>query len=331
LLRQVLTWLCLAAALVASPFALAQGKCKFFKVVDWPVKLTGNRIVVEGAINGAKVGLMLDTGATRSIISRVSAERLKLPMTEARGYRFMGVGGETKVYSAVVEEFKVGEAATKDLALLVAGERSFGEGADVLLGEDFLVNFDVEFDLGNNAVRLYRPQGCDGVSLAYWTKEVPGEVEIEPIDANQPRIEFTVQLNGKPVPAFLDSGSAASIVSLQDAAVAGVTPDSPGAVAGRRGSGIGPKTVEVWSGPFASFAIGNESIADIRLRFGDVFQESKYQQTGSSVTRRASPTKPMLLGADFLRAHRTLVSHSQRRLYFTYVGGPVFRAEPAPK
>jgi len=32
----------------------------------------------------------------------------------------------------------------------------------------------------------------------------------------------------------------------------------------------------------------------------------------------------MLLGADFLRAHRTLVSHSQRKMYFTYVGGPVF-------
>jgi len=34
--------------------------------------------------------------------------------------------------------------------------------------------------------------------------------------------------------------------------------------------------------------------------------------------------QPMLLGADFLRAHRTLVSHSQRKMYFTYVGGPVF-------
>jgi hypothetical protein len=32
----------------------------------------------------------------------------------------------------------------------------------------------------------------------------------------------------------------------------------------------------------------------------------------------------MLLGADFLRAHRVLVSHSQRKMYFTYLGGPVF-------
>jgi tetratricopeptide (TPR) repeat protein len=33
----------------------------------------------------------------------------------------------------------------------------------------------------------------------------------------------------------------------------------------------------------------------------------------------------MLLGADFLRAHRVLVAHSQGKMYFTYAGGPVFR------
>jgi hypothetical protein len=37
----------------------------------------------------------------------------------------------------------------------------------------------------------------------------------------------------------------------------------------------------------------------------------------------------MLLGADFLRAHRVLVSHSQRKMYFTYLGSPVF-AMPRP-
>jgi hypothetical protein len=40
----------------------------------------------------------------------------------------------------------------------------------------------------------------------------------------------------------------------------------------------------------------------------------------------------MLLGADFLRAHRVLVAHSQRKLYFTYTGGPVFQPtlQPVP-
>ena len=38
----------------------------------------------------------------------------------------------------------------------------------------------------------------------------------------------------------------------------------------------------------------------------------------------------MLLGADFLRAHRVLVAHSQRKLYFTYTGGPVFQPTQRP-
>ena len=35
--------------------------------------------------------------------------------------------------------------------------------------------------------------------------------------------------------------------------------------------------------------------------------------------------RPMLLGADFLLAHRVLVAHSQRKIYFTYAGGPIFQ------
>ena len=36
----------------------------------------------------------------------------------------------------------------------------------------------------------------------------------------------------------------------------------------------------------------------------------------------------MLLGADFLRAHRVLVARSQRKMYFTYAGGTVFPSNP---
>ena len=34
----------------------------------------------------------------------------------------------------------------------------------------------------------------------------------------------------------------------------------------------------------------------------------------------------MLLGADFLLAHRVLVAHSQRRIYFTNAGVPMFQS-----
>jgi predicted aspartyl protease len=321
---------CLVAGLgMAGSAAAADAKCKFVRIVDWPVRIVRNHIVVDGAINGQKIGIILDTGATRSLILRSAAVRLDLPKREAPGYRMYGVGGQTKVEIAVVDDFKLGEVSTKGLQLFVAGEGDFGAGQDVLLGEDFLRRFDVEFDLAHGAVRLYQPKDCDGVSLAYWTKETAGEVEIEPMEEGRPRIALTVHINGRPIEAMLDSGAATSVLTKEDAASLGVTPDTPGVVSGRPTQGMGAKEVHVWSGPFQSFAIGNESIPDVRIRFADLYKDTNYTTTASRVSRKASVTQPMLLGADFLRAHRTLVAHSQQRLYFTYVGGPVFLADPA--
>jgi predicted aspartyl protease len=321
---RLLSALCLAVAVATPGGALAQGaNCRLLKVADWPVRFVGNLIVVDGAINGKPVGVIVDTGAQRTLILRSSAERLDLPRQDARGRGF-GVGGETKLEVATVDDFTLGQVATKDMLLLVAGEHSFG-AADVLLGEDFLQRFDVEFDLANAAVRLFQAKDCAGVSLAYWTKDVVGEVEIERINEFRPRINLTVHINGKPIEAFLDSGASSTTLSITDAATMGVTPETPGVVAGRPGRGIGAQTVQTWIGPFASFAIGNETIPEVRIRFAD------YARTGSYSVRKMMARQPMALGADFLRSHRTLVSHSQRRLYFTYVGGPVFAVEPAPK
>ena len=38
----------------------------------------------------------------------------------------------------------------------------------------------------------------------------------------------------------------------------------------------------------------------------------------------------MLIGADFFLSHRVYVANSQRKLYFTYNGGPVFNLTAGP-
>ncbi len=198
-----------------------------------------------------------------------------------------------------------------------------------MLGEDFLRQFDVEFDLANDRVRLHRAQDCNDVSLAYWTKEVAGEVAIEPIEDTRPRIHVTVMINDQPIGAFVDSGAAVSLLTKDDAAALGVTPDTHGVVDSGHARGVGAKSVPMWTGPFRSFAIGNESIPDVRLRFADFYRDASVTATGSRITRKVNRLEPMILGADFLRSHRTLIAHSQLRMYFTYSGGPVFRSDGA--
>jgi predicted aspartyl protease len=280
---------------------------------------------VAGAPDGRKVGVMLDTGTTRTLILRSAAVRLDLPRQEARGYRMFGVGGETRVELANVGDLRIGRGSRKDLRLLVAGEQDFGDGVDVLLGEDFLHNFDIEFDLPHNAVRLFETRDCGGASLAYWTTDVTGEVAIDAVDEAHPQIVMTVRINDRPVKALLDSGAGASVLTRREAASLGVTPETPGVVGVGRGEGLGKNRVDSWIGPFRSFAIGNETIRNVAIRFSDLFDDATYAETGSDMPNGGAEPPPMLLGADFLHAHRVLVAHSQRKVYFTYAGGPAFQ------
>lgn len=319
--------ICLGTAGIATG---ADDACKMVQVAELPVRVVKNKLIVDGAINGRKVGIVLDTGASTTLMLRQATDRLGLERHEARGYRIFGMGGETKAESVLIDDFRLGQASRKGWRMLVAGEHDFGNEVGVLLGEDFFDQVDVEFDLAHDAVRLFQPKNCDSVSLAYWTREEPREVAIDALYDYRPRILLTVQINGQPVKAMLDSGAGGSILTTDDAARLGVTPETPGVVAVQNGYGLGPKQFNVWIGLFDSIIIGNEIINHPHIPFGDLYKAQTYTSIGSRLSKSVEKEQPMLLGADFLRAHRVLVSHSQRKMYFTYLGGPVFATPPRP-
>ena len=298
-------------------------RCMFSGIDEWAVRLVRGHLVVDGAINGRKIGVMLDTGAG-SFILRSATERLGLPRQEARGRRAYGIGGESKVDIAHMAEFAIGKATRKGWGVYSVGEHDFGEGIEFVLGEDFFRSVDVEFDLAHGAVRLFQAKSCEHTWLGYWSKDVQ-RVEIERLHESSPRIVFPVTVNGKPLMAMLDSGAFASLLSLRDAAAVGLTPGTPGVTSIGKTGGLGANRVETWIGPLASFAIGGEEVTDTTIRFGDLYGDATYTEIGSRLKTRVESLQPMLLGADFLQSHRVLVAHSQRMLYFEHIGGPVFR------
>ena len=300
-------------------------KCKLARIAEWPARTEYYRPVVDGEINGKKIGILLDTGAQMSLVRRSATTKLGLTRYEAEGYRAFGIGGETRAEYVHIDEFRIGQAARKNWRVPVAGEHDFGNEIAFLLGDDFLHQADIEFDLAHNAVRLYETKDCERVSLAYWTTEPAGVV---PIEVGS-KIWVTVAINGKPVRAGLDSGASYSVLSTADAARLGVTPESSGAVAGGCVTGEGKRQIDSWIGLFESFAIGNEIIRNPRIRFADLWQYTTYTETGSRLPTRFAGQPDMLLGADFLRAHRVLIAHSQRKMYFTHAGGTVFPGKPS--
>ena len=320
----------IALAMAIATAAAAGSNCKMVRIEEWPVRLEKNRLLIDGAVNGEKIGILLDTGSMSSLIFRTAARRLRLE-THPTGGQVVGVGGKSNVEIAQPDELRIGQVAHKGWPMLVAGEHDPGDNVALILGEDFFQRTDVEFDLAHNAVRLFQPMDCDGVSLAYWASGDASQVEIERFSEAKPQIIVPVKINGRSLQALVDSGAAVSLLSTTAAARLGVTEQTPGVALVSSTTGMGGKSVLVYGASFQSFAIGNETIQDTTILFGDVVTDTSYGMTGSHIRYRVGAPMDMLLGVDFLKAHRVLVAHSQRKIYFTYVGGPVFeRANAQP-
>jgi clan AA aspartic protease (TIGR02281 family) len=324
-MRKLSLALVLLAASAAAHAATTAHKCKYSRIAELPVWMQNGKPVTEGSINGHKVGILLDTGAGPSIVHRSAVEKLGLTPVEVTGLRMFGSGGETAARAVQIDEFKFGNAVRKEWRALVSGEGTLGSNIAVVLGYDFLQNVDVEFDLPGGAVRFFRAEDCDNVALSYWTKDPAGQAAIEPGS----QLELTIQVNGQPARAQLDSGASTSVMDSEFASRLGVTAKSPGVIPGGCSSGLGRNPIESWIGQFETFAIGHELIRSPRLRFAELWKDMTNTMATSGLGKNMDGLPSMLLGADFLRTHRVLIAHSQRKIYFTYAGGTVFPVELA--
>lgn len=289
-------------------------RCHLYPVGTLGLTMDGNAPLVAVEVNARKVFLLLDTGAATGMLTGPAAKRLGLAPHWVPNLYTEGVGGRVGVDVAKVKEFKLGEWTAHNLDFPVAGNHDIGSVPDIvgLLGESFLSQFDLDLDIAHNVVKLFKPQDCDETALAYWGGSYI-EADIGRSSQANPKIWLTVEVNGVEIRAALDTGAYTSVMTERAAQKAGITKDSPGITRTGTTRGIGDNAVDDYIGVFDSFRLGDEEIKHVRLRFGELFSHGG----------REMPE--MLLGLDFLRAHRMFVSHSQRKIYFSYVGGPVFQ------
>ena len=303
----------LAALGLAARAADPPPGCKLARIVEWPVQFRGGVPVIEGAINGKKIGVLLDTGAFASVLTKAAADRLGV-YTRATSEYMYGMGGETRLFVAMLDELRVGNMVRKDIRVRVGGERDL-RGIDFVLGDDFFKELEIEFDYAKGVIRVFRAHECKGVSLSYWDRNA----HQVPLEDNE-RLFVDVKVNGRPARALLDSGASNSVVALSFASKLGITPRTPGVVPSGCTAGFGADIVRNWVARLDSVEIGNQVTRDPQLHISDDALEPMW------ITRTQ---QDMILGADFLRAHRVLVSRSQHKVYFSYIGGKVFSATPS--
>lgn len=293
--------------------------------ITLPVTMTGLRPMVPVNIENRPLFMVLDSGAFYSVLTPASALQLHLPVQAAK-LQLGGVTGNEAASITSVRHLALGTLNLPDTTFLVGGSEP-GGGAAGLLGQNVLRLSDDEYDFANGLMRLIHPDGCGHASLAYWAQGAPySAIDFEPdtmlfmgyrsarrgVGLLNPYVAgatSTAYLNGVKIRVLFDTGATNSILTLSAAARAGIRPDSPGVTPGGSEFGIGQGSVPTWIGPFESFRIGGEQTLHTHVRFGDV---------------RLSGHADMVLGADFFLSHRIYVANSQRKVYFTYNGGPVF-------
>jgi predicted aspartyl protease len=299
--------LALCAALLPAQAQAEAPKCRYVQVGLLPLHYSGQELALstEGSINGTPATVLVDTGAFDTLLTSTSAQRRKLSM-RATGHYAKGVGGEAAIYMARVDDFSAGPLQTGRSWMPVLADFGDPPAYDAIIGAPFLLQADMELSLATKKMRFFQPSNCGGASLAYWD-DAAMEIPFEANNDQSPNPQFSVLVNGKKMRAMIDTGATTTVIGLAAAQRAGLLLDAPGLTRMGESIGIGAKRMTHWSTIFATFQIGDEIVRNAQVGVIDW-----------------NGHVDILLGADFLRAHRVLIAMSQQKIYLSYLGGEPF-------
>lgn len=300
--------------LLAAVSSVAAPECRYTELAALDLSVDerfSNTPYLDAQINGKTVQMLIDTGAFKTLLTRAELDRQQITLTRSREI-VQGLGGRAAIFTARPKEVIIGPARVRQTWFpVVEGYDLPGYGG--IIGADYLLQADLEIALADKKLKFFRGAGCDDKALAYWDVNAL-DVPLE-IPRGDSRAMVSVMLNGSKLMALIDTGASISIVDQRTAERLGYNPASADVRKGSRLQGLNGNSRQSSIATFDSFAIGEEKIDQPRI--------TVVETVDGDLNTRAYQ---MILGRDFLRAHRVLLSTAQRHFYYTYLGGPVFAA-----
>jgi predicted aspartyl protease len=304
------------------PGTRGEAACQLLQLGELRVTMHGNTPLIPASIDGHTVEMLVDTGASRSIIWRSKVQELGLHIT-ASNTKFYGVGGSDTAGAVMVHDFGLANATAHNVSLYAAGRgNSFADSAGIL-GEDLLSKWDLEFDLSAGKIRLFTPKNCEGDQVAYWATAY-FMTKLINVPAGTNWLEANVSLDGHQIVAIFDTGASLSTVSSKALVQTGVKAEAP-AMAAEATRGLVNRPIETSIAVFPTLTVGQESVENVKLRIADLFSGNTEEATGSLIRRSVLASPDLIIGADFFMAHRIYVARSQGKIYFTYKGGQIYQ------
>lgn len=272
--------------------------CDLSMVAQMPLQVQDHLLVVPAGINGKWVHLVVDSGAERTTISDVAADRLGLPHDARYVNRSTGIGGTTTAADVTIERlviggvhFPVGRIAVGTFDLHSAR----GLDADGLLGSDILLAFDMDIDVPDRTLTLYRSQTCPGMHPP-WQQPA---IEITGVRARKDRLLLPFELDNVAGMAVLDTGAQGNLIGAAMARRMGLEERTLAADPAVRQHGVGPGETISRLHRFSLF------------RIGPVVEE----QPRITVLPADFGVGDAVIGEEFLQGRRVWMSFRNRQVF----------------
>ncbi len=304
-------WMATVALLAACQATPTPQAC----VAQWhstlPVVMRGALAVVPAAVNGQVVGLGLDTGAQTTTVTPELVASLDLrPDPGMSALRVSGMGGNAYSQVVALDSLRLGGVTYRKIDVFAASLGKVGRQTELpvagLVGEDLLSRYEVGFDIGHRAVSLYSARGCASVKPPW---SAPVAIPLRLSENNH--LLFPVELDGQPMTAMLDSGSASDMVLERGAARLHLGVEALAADRVLPMQGVGERLVQARLHRFASLLVAGEQLRDVQMLVLDA----------------VLPGVDLILGMPFLRERQVFISHETGQMFVR----PVRALPLAPK
>jgi predicted aspartyl protease len=280
----------LAAALtLVSP--AAESACVPNRVATLPL-VSYERPVVQAMINGTPVITLVDTGSETSTVTPEAAARLKLKRNPSRQQTMLRIGGAETVGSVVAEKLSLGSATYDNLDLPVMAMRGAQNTPDGLIGADLLHDFDLDIDLPQRQITLYRAGACKG------TPPWPEPYERLPLTiSDRLQLLIAAKLDGHAVNLLFDTGALREAIARDVATRFGVTDAELQRDIAHKTKG--PMSYSLRRHHFATLVLGPETFHDVWFDVIDFRQ----------------PNVDALIGIDYMLRRRFYISYAARTMF----------------
>jgi predicted aspartyl protease len=260
--------------------------------------IRGGIPIVDIAVNGKSLHAAFDTGSTATVLFDAAAAALGAPTDWSQMATVTGLNGAAVRHNIAITSFQIGDVPIERKSMAVTQPTPAMDAiADGALGMDILLQFDMDIDLPDQRISLYRWRNCPS-GVPNWTSGW----RVVPLNAdarNTGRALADGSLDGKPVVIMVDSGDATVNVGVQAALRTGLNAATLDADSKVNLNGLGPKSVTGSVHVFKRLELQTYRMTNVR----------------AVVSELAAPGVDVLLGARLLGRRRVWISVASGKMY----------------